>query len=331
MNLHWKVLIFFAMAAVLSLSPLAVTAGPTPDGPTCERVIVIQGDGPEGDFLSLAEAGKPVRKEKRFIVTAREDGRPRLGLVLRMEKSAKTDPLGAYVQAVTPGSPADDAGMKVGDIVVKFDGKPLAGADSGAEDEDSGPAAKLVGLARDLKEGDAVVLEVRRGDRTLSLEVTPRPLSGKEPFEWTGKLPEEFDFESFGDLSDLGHFPGMAFICREWLDMELVALDRDLGEYFGTTEGLLVVKAPEASLGIKSGDIIQKVGDRKPTSPSQAFRILRSYEPGETVNLDVLRKQKHLPLQVTVPEQKADSDERILRFRAPAPPPTPPATGVRRG
>jgi len=28
---------------------------------------------------------------------------------------------------------------------------------------------------------------------------------------------------------------------------------------------------------------------------------------------------------------QADRDERILRFRTPAPPPTPPATGVRRG
>jgi S1-C subfamily serine protease len=87
-----------------------------------------------------------------------------------------------------------------------------------------------------------------------------------------------------------------------WCDFELVTLNPDLGEYFGTKEGLLVVKAPEdSSLLLKSGDVILAIGGRKPTSPSHAMRILRSYDAGETVAIDIMRRQKRLALSWTVP------------------------------
>src|SRR3989442_15547105 len=46
-----------------------------------------------------------------------------------------------------------------------------------------------------------------------------------------------------------------------WCDLELVNLNADLGEYFGTKEGILVVKAPaDSSLPLKAGDVILSVG-----------------------------------------------------------------------
>src|SRR5207249_1675715 len=71
-----------------------------------------------------------------------------------------------------------------------------------------------------------------------------------------------------------------------WGDLELVNLNSDLGEYFGTKDGILVVKAPsDSSLPVRSGDVILSVGGRKPSSPSHAMRIFHSYEPGETVSI----------------------------------------------
>src|SRR5947208_4960113 len=90
-----------------------------------------------------------------------------------------------------------------------------------------------------------------------------------------------------------------------WGGIELVELNPDLGDYFGTREGVLVVSAPEDStLALKGGDVIVSIGGRKPTSPMQAMRILRSYDAGESVTLDVLRKQKHVSVSWKVPENE---------------------------
>src|SRR2546425_7956477 len=91
-------------------------------------------------------------------------------------------------------------------------------------------------------------------------------------------------------MPDMQHFEfsfGMP-----WGDLELVGLNPDLGEYFGTKEGLLVVKAPaDSSLPVKGGDVILSIGGRKPSSPSHAMRILRSYEAGETGSIE--RSEEH--------------------------------------
>ena len=84
-----------------------------------------------------------------------------------------------------------------------------------------------------------------------------------------------------------------------------MSLNPDLGEYFGAREGVLVVRASEDStLPLKGGDVILAIGGRKPTSPMHAMRILRSYDTGETVSLEVLRKQKRVTLSWKVPESE---------------------------
>jgi len=90
-----------------------------------------------------------------------------------------------------------------------------------------------------------------------------------------------------------------------WGDLRLVSLNADLGEYFGTKEGVLVVKAPaDSALPLKGGDVITAIGGRKPANPEHAMRILRSYEKGETVSIDILRKQKRLTVTWKVPSRE---------------------------
>jgi S1-C subfamily serine protease len=80
-------------------------------------------------------------------------------------------------------------------------------------------------------------------------------------------------------------------------------LDEDLGAYFGTKEGLLVVRAPsDADLNLRSGDVILQIDGRAPTSPSHALRILRSYEGGETVSMQIMRNKSRTTVDFTVPE-----------------------------
>ena len=68
--------------------------------------------------------------------------------------------LGALIRAVNEGSPADEAGMAEGDIVIAVDGAAVEGA------------AGLIAAIRDLRPGDETVIRVRRGDAELDLAAT---------------------------------------------------------------------------------------------------------------------------------------------------------------
>jgi serine protease Do len=60
---------------------------------------------------------------------------------------------------VHPGSPAERAGIKPGDIVTRFDGRPLDGFD------------ELIRAIREKKPGDKVKIEILRASRTLKLDL----------------------------------------------------------------------------------------------------------------------------------------------------------------
>ena len=87
---------------------------------------------------------------------------------------------------------------------------------------------------------------------------------------------------------------------------ELVPLTPKLGQYFGTEKGLLVVRAPaDSRLKLEDGDVIVDIDGRTPASPSHAFRILGSYQPGEKLKLNVLRMKKRMTFEITIPETAA--------------------------
>mgnify|MGYP002784819298 CR=1 FL=1 len=66
---------------------------------------------------------------------------------------------GCVIAVVSPGSPAEKAGLKVNDVIRKFDGKEVT---AGAE---------LTKLVQARRPGEQVVLEVLRGDEKLSLKI----------------------------------------------------------------------------------------------------------------------------------------------------------------
>jgi predicted metalloprotease with PDZ domain len=222
----------------------------------------------------------------------------RLGVLVNTEADPETDSMGAHVEAVTPGGPAAKAGLKAGDVITRFHGTGLGAIPAEEEGGGSGPGRKLVELARALQPGDTVQVEYRRGGDRRKTTLVAADVS-----VWSGIGPPRGP-----DRISLVPGPegGFSFCLGDaWCDMELVSLTPELGEYFGSREGILVVKAPaDSGLPLRSGDVILAIGGRKATSVSHAIRILRSYDANETVAIDIMRKQKRTT--VTWHVQKSD-------------------------
>ena len=88
--------------------------------------------------------------------------------------------------------------------------------------------------------------------------------------------------------------------------MELVDLNEGLGKYFGTDKGVLVVKAPKAeALQLQDGDVIQSIDGREPTSTRHAIRILSSYQPGEKLQIVIMREKRSRTLDIEMPDDRS--------------------------
>jgi membrane-associated protease RseP (regulator of RpoE activity) len=235
--------------------------------------------------------------------------RARLGVTVDMD-AVENDSIGATIQAVTPGGPASKAGIRSGDIITKLNGKSLTASDNTRRGEDESlPAVRLVELASQLKPNDTITVEYRRGDarRTTQLVTGDEPVMAFERFPDMPELrfdgPETAMLKRMpGEPEKAGGFgfgktPGgaMAYAFSmggPLMDLELAPINPDLGQYFGTTEGVLVISVPkESTLGLKGGDVILSVDGRKPSGPGNLLRILRSYNPGDSFKLEILRNK----------------------------------------
>jgi S1-C subfamily serine protease len=272
--------------------------------------------------LSLPPAGivaqapvrlEPARDEMFNLVVNR---RPRLGLKVNLQ-AQESDSIGARVDAVTPGGPAAKAGIRSGDVITRLDGNSLLTApDMPGEPGRSLPGLRLIELAARLGPNDTVPLEFRRGaDRKVVTLITA---GDGRPLEMGTRIvvPRDFSAPNMdairGMRSDPGvedldiRLPRMAMLYGgELSELELAPLNPDLGQYFGATEGILVVSAPRgSSLGLKGGDVVLAVDQRKPASPSHLLRILRSYDRDESFKIDIVRNRKRETLTAKRDEPK---------------------------
>jgi serine protease Do len=242
--------------------------------------------------------------------------RARLGITVNL-RARDTDSVGAYVDGVTPGGPADDAGIRAGDVITKLNGKSLVGGSGESKTENgearSLPGLRLIEMAAKLEPNDTIKVEYRRGNdrKTVSLVTSDEPGFFKMSPDGRG-----FAY-GFGDGADHMRMPMMAdmdrwraempkmqvFFDSPLANLELAPLNADLGQYFGTTDGVLVLSVGKnGSLGLKAGDVVQSIDGRKASSPGQLLRILRSYDAGESFKFDVVRKGKHETVSGKLPD-----------------------------
>jgi hypothetical protein len=245
--------------------------------------------------------------------------RGRLGVLVDLTLDAGRDTVGARIAGVTPGGPADRAGVRTDDIVLRINGTRLVGgaAAGGArrdgDADQSAPGLRLIELASRLDPGDTVRLDLRRDNRPLTLtfqagqsdmDVVVRRFG--DGMTWAApQLQGDLEYGLQDLLRSSGAAPQGRVSVRiggPLADLELVKVNPGLAEYFGTSEGLLVVDAPsDSSLNLRAGDVILSIGGRRPTSPAQALRILGTYEPNENVSFEVMRQKRRATVNGKMP------------------------------
>lgn len=162
-----------ALAAALTTAPL--TAQDDPEACRC-----VDADGNEIERCTCLVAPRLPALAGAFTVG---DDRPRVGISLDVGQGAEADARGARVSDVLDDGPADEAGLRAGDVVVRFDGHDLLRSLGAEREEDfdldvSLPVQRLLALARDLDEGDEVEVEYLRDDERRTATLRARELDG---------------------------------------------------------------------------------------------------------------------------------------------------------
>jgi serine protease Do len=176
---------------------------------------------------------------------------------------------GAFVEQVEPGKPADKAGVKPGDTIVKVDSVPVK------ETRD------LIGYVSGKAPGSKVQLEVIRDGKPVTL--TANLAERKD--ESSGKEPEKA-------ASDDSH---------ERIGIQVTELTpqvRQMQRIKADVDGLLVVHVKEVSAaadaGIQEGDIITQVNGQKVSSTEEFGKMVSRAKKGEYLKLYVFHPRANV-------------------------------------
>ncbi len=277
-----------------------------------EKTSFITGNRPEGDFmkkvfnylalslilvttfiLSAAQAeDKPETWLGVYSQTIDEDLKEAFGL---------DSDSGAIIKYVVPDSPADKAGLKQGDIIIRVGDRILSGSDD------------LANAVRALKPGDEVDIAIIRDGNEKSIAATlgsdvEDDSKIKSKFKWfgnSGTNPQTYMFQGY-DKS------------RSYIGVNLEELNGQLGEYFGVDDGkgVLVVEvvkdSPAEKAGVKAGDVIFRIDGNDVEQIDEIQDAINVKKPGEMVKLTLLRNKKTENFSVEVAQAPDDFDEPFM-------------------
>jgi S1-C subfamily serine protease len=216
------------------------------------------------------------------------------------------DEKGAVVKRVEEDSPAAEAGIKEGDVILRYQGEAVLSV------------AQLIRLVRETPAGRTVSLEVSRDGATQRLAAT---LAGRKggPFwygDWNVQVPEltEWPFAK-GEIKQLikpeiktfrGDLLGGLVGGPRRLGIEYVEVSGQLARYFRIEGdgGVLVSNVdddgPAAKAGLKAGDVIVKLAGKRVSDGADLRRALAGSDPGSEVTITAYRDGRALELKVTL-------------------------------
>lgn len=218
---------------------------------------------------------------------------------------------GVEVTEVVPDSSAAKAGVKVGDVILQFNGQKVEGWEHLKRLVRETPIrreVKIVLWRNGAEQTVATVMGARKqtemdmgGGNMMPMPMPswPSPPAAPMPPTAMPSMPSapsmpQFDFPQLRTLmpsSSLG-------IVGEALGQE-----SQLAGFFGVKEGVLVRSVNKESAaekaGMKAGDVITKIDDSAIATPQQISSVLRAARGKGSVTVTVVRSRKEMTLTVT--------------------------------
>ncbi|MGN6512666.1 MAG: PDZ domain-containing protein [Lysobacteraceae bacterium] len=273
---------------------------------------------------------------------------PVLGVLLAPDADA-----GVRIAGVTPGSAAEKAGLRSGDRLLAIDGHEVLGSDGELRVAN---ARRLLGK---LDTRTPVRITYQRDGRRSTVGATPQredqvvfwrgvapPMPATPPMP---PVPPEIDERLRREIVRIapdahceGAHCGLPLLAEafRWNGLNLASVDPQLGRYFGTDSGVLVLSTGQALAGLQAGDVLRSVDGKPVRTPREAMAALDAHPAGSQVTVEYLRDRRSASARVTVPKAKlfefpappvppAAPAPPAAAPRAPAAPPTPPAAAPR--
>lgn len=208
---------------------------------------------------------------------------------------------GVGVTQVLKDSPAEKAGLRKDDVIVRLDGENVTSV------------RKLNRLVSELAPDQSVRVTVSRGGAEQEITATigkrnNRNMVGDllrgEPriWKWEGD-PKNFKFEGldkFPEGGDMTFFLGNS----RRIGVSTVELTKQLADYFGIAggKGVLVTSVtddgPAAKAGVRAGDVITAIDGEAVDSPGDISRVINRKKDGD-VSLTVIRNKAQQTIRVT--------------------------------
>ena len=223
----------------------------------------------------------------------------------RAREIGLSEPYGVEIMSVASGSPAEQAGIRKGDVIVNFRGQRVEGQEH------------LVRLVRETPIGRRVELTVFRGGSEVSLnvEIGERQAASPNVFFNCGDEPCEIQIPDIRIRSFDFDIPKPRMVTQSrLLGAELEALEGQLAEHFGVKEGVLVrsvdANSPAARAGLKAGDVMVEVAGKAVRDAGQIREAVRDADAAKPVALVVVRNRSRVSLEMEQQQRKTNSRTR---------------------
>ena len=279
--------------------------------------------------LTVARAGdtpEPDKhgKEMRKVVIFRSGG-SWLGVQIadvdaaRAKELGLKEEMGAEVQSVSPGSPAEEAGLKEGDVITDYQGTRIEGVSQLTRLVHETPAGRNASL-KFMRDGTLRTVQIkvgqRDGEHDGDMQKHVEVMGGQHGFakvwhESDDDTPD-VDVESSEELPNLINLSGLMG-GRPRLGVNVDTVGKQLAEYFGIKQGhgVLVTSvtkdSPGAAAGLKAGDVIVKVEDESIEDVSDLHMALRDHRDKD-VHLTIVRDRHEQTVTVPPPPRKSSDN-----------------------
>ncbi|MDQ3747148.1 MAG: PDZ domain-containing protein [Acidobacteriota bacterium] len=230
------------------------------------------------------------------------------------------EPRGVGVREVVKGSPAERAGLRAGDVIVRFDGEAVTSVRKLSRlIEESAPehAARLTVLRNGSEQEVSVTLASERQfvptieNGVMSGALGPLNLADTQRFseEWARNSEKwrQQSEEMSKKLEELGReHPGVfALGGGRRIGVGTQTLGKQLADYFGVSHGVLVSSvesnSPAERAGLRAGDVITAADGKEINNAGDLVRALAGREGGKDdgeVTLSITREHKQRTVRV---------------------------------